>query len=252
MSALNISLVATMLCVGLACQTGTQRASTAQFEGQWINADFCAQVKKCGSVVEAINRDHLPYAFTLRFSPADPDSVTCFTKHQVWKVAMTCEADTVTLHTPDQKKLFLIYESAGPRFTLVDPRGANTYTSRWERTDTTLHGYAAMVARMNQYLLGGAFRMNGQAESVYWNSNGQVKNWPAFSHYELCTGGGCFVTGSTIDIIQLQPVDGSAAQNFGCRLSTTRDTLSLYRLIDRGPQQAPAIGAVQYQFFRKK
>jgi hypothetical protein len=252
MSSQYIVVLCLLMLIWGACQTNPKSVVPVQFEGQWINTDFCARVKQHGSVVEAINRDHLPYAYTLVYSLYDPDSITCFTRQRQWKLPVRGQADTLMLNTPDQKKLFLIYESAGPRLTLIDPSGPNTYTSRWEHTDTTLQGYAAMSNRMNQYLLGGAFRMNGQQELIYWSSNGQIKNWPAFSRYELCTGGGCFVTGSTMDIVQLQPSDGTATQNFGFRMNITRDTLSLYQLIDRGPQQAAAIGPVQYQFFKKK
>jgi hypothetical protein len=258
MSLKNTLYLTAVLFHLISCQTPPNSSSTGsnamtQFEGQWINTDFCARVKKYGSVLEAINRDHRPYAYAFYFDPQQPDSIVCYEKEKQWKVPVQCQADTMTLRTPEQKNLYLIAEPSINRMTVIDATGASTYSSQLERSDNTQqHGYRAFEARMNQYLLGGAFQLKGQSQTVYWSSNGQIKNWPAYSHYELCTGGGCFVTGGMWDVMQLQPADSSAVQLFAYKMSPALDTLSLYSITEKGPQQAAVAGPLKYQFIKKK
>jgi hypothetical protein len=49
--------------------TPGESASPTVLAGYWINLDFCSRAGQYGSVIQAVNNSHLPYACAFTFNP---------------------------------------------------------------------------------------------------------------------------------------------------------------------------------------
>src|SRR5690606_39026206 len=75
----------------------TLTASPALLGGHWIAMDFRSRANQYGSVRQAMNNAHLPYAYAMTFNPGQPDSVTCYNGIETWTLPVKYNADTLEL-----------------------------------------------------------------------------------------------------------------------------------------------------------
>ncbi|MEO6037652.1 MAG: hypothetical protein ABIQ93_04500 [Saprospiraceae bacterium] len=241
--------------------TGAQSANPNNLSGNWIAMDFCARAAQYGSVLQAENNAHRPYAFALVFNPAQPDSVLCFDGSKNWKLAAKINQDTIELqNAAPGKSVFLVYDSQGDKnISMFDGTGTSGaqmdkfIKSKAEAKD----GYLAFVTALNHNLFSGTFSplTKGPGEKVMFMPGGLIQGWKEFDRYQVCTGGACWVMGNEMDVIKLtHSKHEDSGQVFGFKYSAQNDTLSFLNLGDSTPDESGgyAVKGTAYKFLRKQ
>lgn len=235
-------------------------ASPKQLTGNWIAMDFCARANQYGSVLQAMNNAHLPYAYAITFDPARPDSAICDNGMETWSLAVKYNVDTLELvNARPGKSVFLIYNSEGDKdMTMFDVTTGTAQMDRFIRSKAdTKSGKTAFLIALNHNVLDGVFTSasKGVTGDVLFASAGTIQGLKDFDRYELCVAGDCFVTGDAIDVITLSNSKQEGSEKmFGYRFDGQNQTLSLFQLINKNPEEkgAYAVGAEVFRFTRKK
>lgn len=238
-----------------------ERANPKVLAGHWIAMDFCAFANQYGSVLEAMNSSHLPYAYAITFNPAKPDSAVCYNAFESWTLPLRYKADTLELMgARPGKSVFLIYHSnADKEITMIDPTGQRTQINRMIKSKaSTIDGYTAFTTALNHNLFGGVFNQigKGAGTDVQFTPGGFILGMKEYDRYEVCTGGDCFVAGQDIDVVTLS--DSKDTQKmpvfFGYRYNGQNDTLTLFNLKNTNPDEKGAYAVVSpaFKFVRKK
>ncbi|GAB4495044.1 MAG: hypothetical protein OHK0019_23040 [Saprospiraceae bacterium] len=241
---------------------GSTTASPELLGGYWIAMDFCSRANQYGSVLDAMNNAHVPYAYAITFNPGQPDSVTCFNGSENWNVAIKYNADTLELVGARQgKSIFLVYDSQGSKeMTMFDATTGQVYLEKYIKSKATnsRDGYAAFLLALNHNLMGGYFKQIGKgaaAGDVRFLPDGHIEGLKDYDRYEICTGGDCFVAGQDADVITLY---NSKVENsnkfFGFRFSAQNDTLTILNLLNTNPEEKGVykVTGAAYTFLRKK
>ena len=260
-----VAFALSMACI--ACKhdstsaTGAQSANPNNLSGQWIAMDFCARAAQYGSVLQAENNAHRPYAFAVVFNPAQPDSALCYNASKSWKLAVKINQDTVELqNAAPGKSIFLVYDSQGDKnMTMFDGTGASgSQMDKFIKSNANAKdGYLAFVTALNHNLFSGTFSSltKEPAEKVMFTPGGFIQGWKQFDRYQVCTGGDCWVMGNEMDVLKLShsKQEGSG-QIFGFKYSAQNDTLSLVSLVDNTPNEKGGyvVKGMAYKFLRKQ
>ncbi len=229
--------------------------------GHWIAMDFCAFANQYGSVLQAMNNGHVPYSYAITFNPAKPDSALCYNALESWTLPVRYNADTLELlGARDGKSVFLIYHSnSGKEISMIDPTGPRVQMDRFIKSKAgTIDGYSAFTTALNHNIFNGVFTPvgKGAGEKIMFTPGGLLQGLKGFDHYEVCTGGDCFVAGQEIDVITFY--DTSKGQKnskmFGYKYNAQNDTLRLFNLANINPEEKGAykVAAQAYIFSRKK
>ena len=264
---LSVLLFAAIFCA--ACKQDSKNAAPAEANitaspdllgGQWIAMDFCARANQYGSVLQAMNNAHLPYAFALAFNPGEPDSVTCYNGFETWKLPVKYNSDTLEMvGARPGKSIFLMYDSQNEKdLTMFDVTTGQAHLDKFIKSRAnTADAYQAFLTALNHNIMGGLFvpMSKGASGDVQFTPGGYIHGIKDYDRYELCTAGDCFVAGDAIDIITLS---NSKVENsgkfFGYRFSAQNDTLSIYTMINAKPEEKGAykVGNIVYKLLRKK
>jgi hypothetical protein len=234
-------------------------ASPRLLAGHWVAIDFCSRADQYGSVLDAMNNAHLPYAFAISFDPNKPDSAICHNGIESWTLPVQFNDDTLELKNASQgKSVFLVYNSQGQKdITMFDATKGRAQLDRFIKSAAnTLDGTAAFTTALNHNLFNGAFFAPGKngGENIQFTPGGFILNWPLFDRYKVCYAGDCFVAGSEIDVITLYRSDKeNSEQIFGFRYDETNANLEFYRLAPAGgDKSAYAVKESVYKFSRKR
>jgi len=236
-------------------------ANPTVLAGHWIAIDFCAFANQYGSVLEAMNTGHLPYAYAISFSPVRPDSALCYNATESWMLPIKYKADTLELvGASSGKSIFLIYHSDGDKnITMIDPTGGRVSIDKFIKSKAgTADGYSAFTTALNHNVLNGVFTMIGKGggAQVMFTPGGFLQGLKGYDRYTLCTGGDCFVAGQAIDVITLfdSKDEAKTSKFFGYRYNGQNDTLTVYNLVNSNPEEKGAykVSAPAYKFSRKK
>lgn len=236
-----------------------QTASANILGGHWIDIDFCARAAQYGSVLQAMNNAHLPYAFAFEFNPGQPDSVTCFNGVETWNLPVKYNADTLELVGARQgKSIFLVYSSQeNMDITMFDVTTGQARMDRFIKSKAgAKDGLTAFHVALNHNLLNGIFTPlgKGASDKVQFTPGGYIQGLKDYDRYELCTAGDCFVTGDLIDVVTFSKSQTeNSGKMLGYRYSAQNDTLTFYNLLNDKPDEKGAykIGAPVYKFSRK-
>lgn len=235
-------------------------ASPMLLAGHWIALDFCSRANQYGSVINAMNNAHVPYAYAISFDPNTPDSAMCYNGSESWMLPVRFNDDTLELaNAHEGKSVFLVYHSQGEKdMTMFDGTQGRTKTDKFIKSGAnTRDGYTAFTTALNHNLFDGVFIPIGQKagkENIQFTPGGFILNWGPYDRYSVCTNGDCFVTGSEIDIISFSKSKVEDSEEmFGFRYNGGNDTLSIYRLQNTNPEEkgAYAVKSIVYQFLRK-
>ncbi|MDX1911302.1 MAG: hypothetical protein SFV22_07445 [Saprospiraceae bacterium] len=238
-----------------------EQANPTVLAGHWIALDFCAFASQYGSVLQAMNNSHIPYAYSFTFNPARPDSITCYNSFESWTLPVKMRADTIeVLEARPGKSVFLIYHSQEEKdIMMVDPTGPRTRLSRFIKSKAgTPDGRTAFIMALNHHLFSGVFTPLGKSsnEKINFFPHGAIQGMKEYDRYEVCSGGDCFVAGQDIDVVTLYQAKNKDATSkfYGYRYSAQNDTLSLYNLVNTNPQEKGMykVAAPAYKFLRKK
>lgn len=241
-------------------QPGDQ-ANPTVLAGHWIAMDFCAFANQYGSVLQAMNNAHVPYAYAISFNPAYPDSAFCYNAIENWTLPIRYKADTLELVGARQgKSIFLIYHSNMEKdITMIDPTGDRVQMDRFIKSKAgTPDGYSAFVTALNHNLFNGEFIPigKGAGEKVMFTPGGFLQGIKGYDRFEVCTGGDCFVAGQDIDVVTLYDVKDKpkTAKMFGYKYNGQNDTLTMFNLTNSNPAEKGAykVAAPAYKFSRKK
>ena len=239
--------------------TGLLPANANNLAGQWIAMDFCARANQYGSVLQAETNAHRPYALAIDFNPAQPDSATCYSGSETWKLPVKITQDTIELKSASQgKSIFLVYDSQGDQnITMFDNTSGSGKMDKFVKSKANARdGYMAFITALNHNLFSGTFTplMKGPGEKVTFTPGGFIQGWKEFDRYQVCTGGDCFVMGNEMDIVRLShsKQEGSG-QVFGFKYSGQNDTLSLLNLADATPNEKGgySVKGTAFKFLRK-
>lgn len=229
--------------------------------GNWIAMDFCSRANQYGSVLQAMNNAHLPYAFAITFNPGQPDSVTCFNGFESWNLPVKYNADTLELAGARQgKSIFLVYDSQQEKdLTMFDATTGRVQMDKFikSRSEEAKDGYAAFLTALNHNVLGGLFTPMGKGATgdVQFTPGGFIQGLRDYDRYELCTSGDCFVAGQEVDVVTFFNSKVENSNKFmGYRFSAQNDTLTIFNLLNTKPDEKGAykINGVAYKFLRKK
>ncbi|MFN0212779.1 MAG: hypothetical protein ACKVT2_00875 [Saprospiraceae bacterium] len=241
-------------------QAGEQ-ANPTVLAGHWIAMDFCAYANQYGSVLQAMNNSHLPYAYAITLNPAKPDSALCYNAFESWTLPMRYKADTLELMgARPGKSVFLIYNSKADKdITMIDPTGERVALSKFIKSKAgAADGYTAFSAALNHNLFNGVFTPLGKSAGspVTFTPGGFLQGMKEFDRYKVCTGGDCFLAGQDIDVISFYNSKDKEKSNkfFGYKYNGQNDTLTIYNLLNSNPQEKGAykVSAPAYRFSRKK
>lgn len=241
-------------------KTIADSANPTNLAGQWINLDFCARAEQYGSVLEAMNFSHLPYAYAFSFTPAYPDSVELFNGFEQWMLPVSIKADTIEIKgARPGKSIYLVYDSQGSKdITMFDPSPSGMHMDRFIKSKAGAKtGYLAFTTALNHNLFSGVFSPLGvkQDKGVQFSPGGFILNFKDFDRYEVCTGGDCFVVDAETDVATFSNSKKEHSEKvFGFKYSNQNDTLTFYDLINMNPQEKGAykLGKPVYKFTRKK
>jgi hypothetical protein len=238
-----------------------EQANPTVLAGHWIALDFCAFASQYGSVLQAMNNSHIPYAYAFTFNPAYPDSIICYNAFESWSRPIKMRADTIeVLEARPGKSLFLIYHSTEEKdITMVDPTGPRTRLSRFIKSKAgTPDGRTAFMMALNHHVFSGLFTPIGKSsdEKISFFPHGVIQGMKAYDRYEICSGGDCFVAGQDIDVVTLynnKDKQGSS-KFFGYRYSAQNDTLTFYNLVNSNPDEKGTykVAAPAFKYLRKK
>ncbi|MFN0036945.1 MAG: hypothetical protein ACKVUS_17965 [Saprospiraceae bacterium] len=238
-----------------------QQANPTVLAGHWIAIDFCAFANQYGSVLQAMNNAHIPYAYAITFNPARPDSAICYNAFESWTLPIKYKADTLELVSAHSgKSIYLIYHSGTDKeIVMIDATGPQTQIDRFIKSKAgTIDGYTAFTTALNHNMLNGVFLPLGKGASgqVMFTPGGFLQGLKGYDRYRLCTGGDCFVAGQDIDIITFyDSKDEQKTTKFlGYRYNGQSDTLTLYNLVNNKPEEKESytVAAPAYKFSRKK
>ncbi len=238
-----------------------EQANPTVLAGHWIAMDFCAFANQYGSVLEAMNNSHLPYAYAITFNPAKPDSALCYNAFESWTLPIRYNVDTLELMgARPGKSIFLIYHSNGDKeITMIDPTGDRTQLDRFVKSKAgTVDGYTAFTTALNHNVLHGVFAPLGKGAGgqITFTPGGFLQGLKGYDRYELCTGGDCFLAGQDIDVITFfdSKDEAKTSKFFGYRYNENNDTLTLYNLVNQNPAEKGMykVTTPAYKFSRKK
>lgn len=239
----------------------TLTASPELLGGHWIAMDFCSRANQYGSILQAMNNSHVPYAYAMTFNPGQPDSVTCNNGIETWNLPVKYNADTLELVGARQgKSVYLVYDSQQEKdLTMFDATTGRVQMDKFikSRSEEAKDGYAAFLTALNHNVLGGLFTPLGKGASgdVQFTPGGFIQGLKDFDRYELCTGGDCFVAGQDVDVVTFFNSKVENSNRFmGYRFSAQNDTLSIFNLLNTNPEEKGAykINGVAYRLVRKK
>ena len=238
-----------------------EQANPTVLAGHWIAIDFCAFANQYGSVLDAMNNGHLPYAYAITFNPAKPDSALCYNAVESWTLPIRYKVDTLELMgARPGKSIYLIYHSKTDKeITMIDPTGDRVQLDRFIKSKAgTVDGYTAFTTALNHNVLNGVFALLGKGSGgqITFTPGGFLQGLKGYDRYELCTGGDCFLAGQDIDVITLfdSKDEVKTTKYFGYRYNENNDTLTLYNLINKNPEEKGMykVAAPVYKFSRKK
>lgn len=238
-----------------------EQANPTVLAGHWIAMDFCAFANQYGSVLQAMNNAHLPYAYAISFNPVRPDSALCYNGFESWTLPVKFNADTLELvGARPGKSIFLIYHSNMDKdITMIDPTGERVQIDKFIKSKAgTSNGYDAFTTALNHNLLNGVFTPlgKGTGEKVQFTPGGFLQGLKGYDRYALCTGGDCFVAGQEIDVVTFfdSKDEAKTSKFFGYRYNGQNDTLTVYNLVNSNPDEKSAykVAAPAYKFSRKK
>ncbi|MBV6442080.1 MAG: hypothetical protein DYG98_01990 [Haliscomenobacteraceae bacterium CHB4] len=239
----------------------TLTASPELLGGHWIAMDFCSRANQYGSVLQAMNNAHLPYAYAMTFNPGQPDSVTCYNGFETWNLPVKYNADTLELVGARQgKSVYLVYDSQQEKdLTMFDATTGRVQMDKFikSRSEEAKDGYSAFLTALNHNVLGGLFTPVGKGASgdVQFSPGGFIQGLKDYNRYELCTAGDCFVAGQDVDVVTFYNSKVENSNRFmGYRFSAQNDTLSIFNLASTNPDEKGAykINGVAYKLVRKK
>lgn len=244
-------------------KSGQQTAGpdiTAQLAGHWIAMDFCSRSNQYGSVLGAMTNSHVPYAYSLSFDPAQPDSVVCHNGMEQWTLPVKFNADTIEMmNARPGKSVFLIYHSQGKKdMSMFDGTTGRVQLDNFIKSGANARdGYSAFTTALNHNLFSGVFgeigKTTGKPE-IQFTPGGFILNWKPYDRFEVCTAGDCFVMENNMDVITLSKAsEKNSGKMFGFKYSAQNDTLTLYNLVNTNPDEkgAYATQGVAHRFFRK-
>ncbi len=239
-----------------------ETANPRLLAGHWIDMDFCAFANQYGSVLQAQNNSHIPYAYAITFNPAKPDSAFCFNAFESWAVPIHYKGDTLELvGARPGKSIFLIYHSNMEKdITMIDPTGPRVQMDRFIKSKAgTVDGYTAFSTALNHNLFNGVFTPIGKGAStdkISFTPGGFLQGLKGYDRYKVCTGGDCFVAGQDIDVVTFfdSKNEEKTAKMLGYRYNGQNDTLTLYNLVNtnKAEKEAYKVAAPAYKFARKK
>lgn len=247
---------------GTAGEEESQHASPKQLDGFWIALDFCSRANQYGSVLQAMNNGHVPYAYTITFDAANPDSASCYNGFETWSLAVKYNVDTIELVGARQgKSVFLVYDSQAQgdkSITMFDVTSGTAQMDKFIKSKAgTRNAQSAFEVAINHNVLGGLYasKTKGVTGDVQFTPSGSITNFKDYDHFELCLAGDCFVTGDLIDVVTLSKSSvENSGKMFGYRFDAQNGTLSFYNLINKNPEEKGAyiVGNEVYKFERKK
>ncbi|MBX2889776.1 MAG: hypothetical protein KF734_02500 [Saprospiraceae bacterium] len=228
--------------------------------GDWIAIDFCSRAHQYGSVLEAMNNAHIPYAYAITFNPGEPDSVTCYNGFESWKLQVKYLADTLELvGARPGKSVFLVYDSQHDKdLTMFDATTGQVNLDKFIKSKAgAKDGYASFQVALNHNVFGGLFTLQGKGATgdIQFTPGGFIQGLKDYDRYEICAGGDCFVAGQDIDVVTLSNSKvANSAKFFGYRYSAQNDTLAIFNLVNTNPEEKDAhkIGSKAYTLTRKK
>lgn len=235
-------------------------ATPAILEGHWIAMDFCSRANQYGSVLQAMNYAHLPYAYAFGFDADMPDSVTCYNGIETWNLAAVYKADTIELkNARPGKSIFLVYDSQDSKnITLFDATTENAQMDVFIKSRANArNAYAAFQTALNHNLFNGTFTLLGKGvkSPVQFTPGGLIQNLPGYDRYVVCTAGDCFLSGDAVDVVTFYNTKAKDTNKFfGFKYSAQNDTLTIFNMIDTNPEEKGAykVGSVAYKFLRKQ
>lgn len=235
-------------------------ANPTVLAGYWIDLDFCARAGQYGSVLQTMNNSHLPYAYAFAFNPGNPDSVICYNAFESWTLPVKFNHDTLELvGAKPGKSIFLNYHSQGDKdITMFDNTSGRTSMDNFIKSKAgTKDGYTAFTTALNHHIFNGTFTPVGKGGGapVSFTPGGLLQGVKDFDHYELCTGGDCFVAGQEIDVVTFYNAKQgkeTSEKMFGYRYNGGNDTLSIFTLVNGKPDEkfGYKVGPIAYKYAR--
>lgn len=238
-----------------------EQANPKVLAGHWIALDFCAYANQYGSVLQAMNNGHVPYAYAMTFNPAKPDSVLCYNAFESWTLPIHYKADTLEIiGARPGKSIYLVYHSNMDKdITMIDPTGPRVQMDKFIKSKAgTADGYSAFVTALNHNVLNGVFTPvgKGATDKIMFTPGGFLQGLKGYDRYKLCTGGDCFVAGQDIDVITFYDSKNQdkSSKMFGYRYNGQNDTLTIFNLVNTNKQEKGAykVAAPAYKFSRVK
>lgn len=229
--------------------------------GHWIAIDFAARVNQYGSVLQAMNYAHKPFAFTISIDPGNQDSVTCYNGFESWKLPFTLRNDTLEIKQARQNQsVYLVFFMNGQEkeITMFDQAPGGTQTDRLIKSKAQVrNGESAFRTAVNHNLFGGYLRTPGKpgAPAVRFLPNGVINDFKDYNFYKVCLTGDCYIAGQDIDIVELSRArEEGSAKFFGYRQSAQNDTLRFFEMIppQNGEKGLYQVGKVAYTFLRSE
>jgi hypothetical protein len=232
--------------------------------GHWIAVDFCARANQYGSVLSAMNNSHKPYAFSMTFNPAKPDSVVCYNGMETATLPVKFNVDTLEVQGArgPGTSIFMIYNRNETEKDIVafDRAPSGMQMDRYIKSKAgTPDAASAFLMAINHNLFSGIFMLPGQTKekATQITPTGRITNFKDFDRFEVCLTGDCFVLGpgDHSDIITLyNKKDEANKKMYNFRYSGQNDTLYMYNLINERPEEKGAykLGKLAYTFLRKK
>jgi hypothetical protein len=235
-------------------------ANVTALAGHWIAIDFCSRAKQYGSMLQAVNNAHLPFAYALSFTPAKPDSVEYFNGYQSKMLPVVYKADTLEIKgARGSQSVHLIYSSNGDKsISMFDPQASGVQIDKFIKSKAgTRDGRGAFLVALHHNLFSGNFQLIGgkPGPAIMFTPGGFITNFKDYDRYTVCTGGDCLVAGNEIDVVTLSDSKKEKSDKiFGFRYSNHNDTLSVVTLSNDKPDQKSAyqIGKPVYKFLRTK
>ncbi|MBU6341451.1 MAG: hypothetical protein KGS48_08170 [Bacteroidetes bacterium] len=229
--------------------------------GHWVNIDFCGRANQYGSVLQAMNETHLPYAYAFSFSPVFKDSVECFNGFENFKLPFKMRADTLEIvgARGEKTSIFMVLGNKEKEMdiTVFDAAPSGTYIDRYIKSKAgAADGYRSFLTALNHNLFSGAFTRVGKPSenNILFTPGGFIQKFKDYDRYEICTGGDCFVAGPYLDVITLRNSKKEGSEKIcSFKYSAKHDTLTIYNLVEQNPEEKGTfvLGKPLYAFTRK-
>jgi hypothetical protein len=264
-----IPAIAVLVLILAACKNDKSQQTAAAntsanvtvLAGHWIAIDFCSRAKQYGSVLQAVNNAHLPFAYAFSFTPAKPDSVEYFNGFMSKMLPVVYKADTLEIKGAREgnQSVHLVYNSNGDKsITMFDPQPSGVQMDKFIKSKAgTKDCKGAFLTALNHNLLSGNFQQIGAkgGPAITFTPGGFITNFKDFDRFTICTGGDCLVAGNEIDVVTFSNSKQEHSDKiFGFRYSNHNDTLSVVTLSNDKPDPKAAfqIGKPVYKFARTK